>query len=104
MGAGYGFGLGFERRGSQHGLGGPGGAWRGLGDAPSATRSAYARRPRGPGGRCRADRRWGLSMGRLRVTGYGFVKNDGLGYDCGLRLWATVSGDGLGDGFGLRFR
>ena len=22
--------------------------------------------------------------------GYGFVKNYGLGYDCGLRLWATV--------------
>ena len=45
-------------------------------------------------------------MGRLRVTGYGFVKNDGLGYDCGLRLWATVSGDTEIVGFdcGLRFQ
>ena len=32
----------------------------------------------------------------VAVTGYGycFVKNYGLGYDCGLRLWATVVGYG----------
>ena len=43
MGAGYGFGGGCDRRAAQHGLGGPGGAWRGLGDAPSGPRSASAR-------------------------------------------------------------
>jgi len=68
VGAGLGMGGGLRSRCAQDAFGVAGEAWRVRGTGVSAKRSATVRRPRGPGRRCRADRRRGLPMWRLRVT------------------------------------
>ena len=62
-------GGGVAHRCTQDAEGSAGEAWRGVGHAPSATRSACVRRPRGPGCRCRVSPIVGGAD--VAVTGYG---------------------------------